>query len=366
MKKITCFGILVLFVFVLVSCSGLVTPPSIGDSVQGGPALPGATAGNAAREVYSYLASVWGKKTLAGQMDLAWVDGVDMAARVHGDTGKYPALMGYDFMDMAEGDNQEAEALAWHQAKGLLTFCWHWRDPGNAASYAKFYSSETSFRIPMTPQGTLDTGSAAFSAIKADLDLVASKLQWLQARGVPVLWRPLHEGAGGWFWWGGNRSDGLAPAVAYKALWVYMYDYLGKTKGLDNLLWVFNGQDAAWYPGDAFVDIIGEDVYSDATARDYGSQKARFDKARAYTGSGKMLALTENGPMPKPENMTADSARWLWFMTWNDKDQDPTNRTGKDEYFWSSSYYNDLSHRQFVYGHDLVITRDELPLSLFD
>lgn len=49
--------------------------------------------------IYTYLKSIWGQKTLSGQQDLTWKDSIDMAGRVFTDTGKYPAIMGYDFMN---------------------------------------------------------------------------------------------------------------------------------------------------------------------------------------------------------------------------------------------------------------------------
>ena len=53
-----------------------------------------------------------------------------------------------------------------------------------------------------------------------DIDAIAEQLKRLQDAGVPVLWRPLHEASGGWFWWGN------AGAEAYKELYVLLYDRL--------------------------------------------------------------------------------------------------------------------------------------------
>ena len=46
-----------------------------------------------------------------------------------------------------------------------------------------------------------------------------------------------------------------------------MFNYF-KTEGLDNLIWVWTteGNDADWYPGDQYVDIVGRDVYNKETA----------------------------------------------------------------------------------------------------
>ena len=39
------------------------------------------------RAQYAWLRATWGRQTIAGQQDLSWDDGVDMAQRVFADTG---------------------------------------------------------------------------------------------------------------------------------------------------------------------------------------------------------------------------------------------------------------------------------------
>ena len=116
------------------------------------------------------------------------------------------------------------------------------------------------FTIP-EQDGRLDTASAAGRRIDADIDRLAIELARLRAAGVTVLWRPLHEASGhegdGWFWWGRKRTDGVPNAQAYVLLYRHMFDRLVNAHGLHNLIWVWNGQDPAWYPGDDVVDIVG-------------------------------------------------------------------------------------------------------------
>ncbi|MDQ1725436.1 MAG: mannan endo,4-beta-mannosidase [Frankiaceae bacterium] len=110
---------------------------------------------------------------------------------------------------------------------------------------------------PQTPAGT---------RWKADLDRVADIVQQLADVGATVLFRPLHESNGHWFWWG--QSD---PAD-FRATWQGMFRYLTATRGLHNLLWVYSASrdygDALsdpirLYPGDDVVDIVGLDIYDD-------------------------------------------------------------------------------------------------------
>jgi len=104
----------------------------------------------------------------------------------------------------------------------------------------------------------------------AILDKVAEGLQELEDAGVSVIYRPLHEMNGEWFWWGAtsyNSSDQTRQQL-YVELYKDMFDYFTNTKALDNLIWVYSPdakRDAktAFYPGSAYVDIVGLDAYLD-------------------------------------------------------------------------------------------------------
>jgi len=347
------------------------------------PALSDPAATPRTRALYTWLQSIWGKQTLAGQQDLTWDDSVDMAARVHADTGKYPALMGYDFMNTgqtgaqgkpAQGLHQVEEAIAFAHRGGLVTFCWHWRDPallGTAdANRANFYVRDpdprknTGFTIPVK-DGRLDASSPAYGQLNAGIDLIAAELQRLQDAGVTVLWRPLHEASGregdGWFWWGRTRADGVAQSQAYVLLWRHMHARL-RERGLHNLIWVWNGQDKDWYPGDDVVDIVGWDVYDDTDNKTYKSQADVYLRLQAMPGTPKPVALSETSYIPDPDKMRADGAPWLWFTVWNDA-RAGAGVAAKDN-FWSGDYYNTARHKNKVYHHPNVITLDELPAFL--
>lgn len=330
------------------------------------------------RAIYTYLRNTWGHATLAGQADLTWDDRIDMAERVHADTGKYPALMGYDFMNygMTEpgisGQHQVEEAIAFARRGGLVTFHWHWRDPALLhtahVNQSQFYAGgddparRTGFTIPMAG-GALDHTSPAYTQLNDGIDLVAAQLKRLQDAGVTVLWRPLHEASGnngaGWFWWGRARTDGQSAAAAHIALWRHMVDRLVRVHGLHNLIWVWNGQDAGWYPGDDVVDIVGYDVYDTSDNKSYRSQAPIYNKTAAMTREPKPVALTETSYIPAPDAMAQDGARWLWFMVWNDG-AGPAGISHADN-FWTGEQYNTNLHKRQIYQHPEVITLDRLP-----
>jgi len=325
--------------------------------------------------LFNYLADQYGKNIISGQMDTAWTTNatMDMIARVYTDTGKYPALKGFDFIQLPygnEGKQQIDEAIEWWEGKnnnvkllsgkpdihGIVTFCWHWK----VGTELEFDTDKTSFRIPWK-DGKLDTQSAAFQTINRDLDKVAALLQLLKDKGIPVLWRPLHEAAGNyelgwgaWFWWG---ASGAAP---YKALWEYMYDYFTNTKGLNNLIWVWNGQHQSWFPNPATVDIVGFDIYHNDNPKDYSSQVTKFyETLNMVPARNRIVALAENGAIPDPDECIKDKAMWSWFMTWNDS-RNTNGETHKDN-FWTGEYHNTQAHKTKVYNHSAVITLDKLP-----
>ena len=137
-----------------------------------------------------------------------------------------------------------------------------------------------------------------------------------------------------------------------------MFDYLTNTRELDNLIWVWNGQSAAWFPRPDTVDIVGFDVY--APPRNYASQEAKFGETQVMPPErNRMVALTENGAIPDPDLCKADNAMWLWFLTWNDA-RYTSGETHRDN-FWTGEYHNTQAHKTHVFTHDLVITLDELP-----
>ncbi|MDR3020765.1 MAG: glycoside hydrolase family 26 protein [Treponema sp.] len=324
------------------------------------------------KRLFNYLTDQYGKSIISGQMDTSWTtnDIMDMITRVHTDTGKYPALKGFDFIQIHSnnrpslgGREQINEAIEWWEGKnngvsllpnrpnvhGIVTFCWHWR----TGLRDEFYTDRTSFRIPWRVGG-LNTESEDFKKIIEDLDKAALRLTTLRDLDIPVLWRPLHEASGGWFWWG---ASGPRP---YIALWEFMYDYFTYEKGLNNLIWVWNGQNKDWYPNPETVDIVGYDFYP-STVRNYASHIRVFTETQNMVPErNRMVALTENGAIPDPDECIKDGAMWSWFMTWNDGYNSQQGDTHKDN-FWTGEHHNTQAHKMKVYHHPAVITLDKLP-----
>ncbi len=308
-----------------------------------------------AKALYAYLLSMRGKGILSGQQ--ATMNAYELKA-VAAVTGSYPAVGGFDLIDYSPSrvergamSRDTGMALAHAKAGGIVSMCWHWNAPAllydkapDRLWWSGFYTKATLFRADEAME---EKAGKDYDLIVRDIDAIAVQLEKLEDAGVPVLWRPLHEASGGWFWWGASGSE------TYIELYRFMFDRLVNHHGLRNLIWVWNGQDADWYPGDDVVDIASEDVYADA--RDYSSQKAKWLNARGYPGAPKLIALSENGVVPDPALLVKDSAAWSWFCTWSGKfaiDEGTKRYSGEN---------TEAEALKRFYAHPYVITRDELP-----
>jgi mannan endo-1,4-beta-mannosidase len=122
---------------------------------------------------------------------------------------------------------------------------------------------------------------------------------------------------------------------------------------LNNLIWVWNGQDQDWYPGDEYCDIAGTDIY--AEKRSYSALPDQFMKTVNYSGGTKMATLSENAVMMDPDMMVRDNTYWLYFAVWyGDFIIDSTGQVGDT--------YTESTMVNKVYNSDAVITLDELPV----
>ena len=299
---------------------------SVAFSLSAKPVTPGAT--ESAVKLYSFLRENFGKKTISGIMtgDMESFNiGDDF--KTHADVqyvythgGKYPALVGVDFLfatgpkaseswytEVTEKGISIAKSL-W-KAGGIPAFTWHWKDPldvddafyiqgaDNGQGFTTF-DFATAFKEGTTEW---DTSSAAYKGIIADIDHIAEYFLDLQKEGVAGIFRPLHEAGGKWFWWSINTGEQFA------ALYRLVYNRMVKDKGVKNMIWVYNPEGSsvtAWDPGSEYYDVISIDIYNDDN--DHSSNASAFEKYKTATGAKKIVALSENGPIPDVGNMHTD------------------------------------------------------------
>lgn len=303
-------------------------------------------ANEATRKLYAYLRDeVWGKRVVAG-CQAEWNYNINDAERIREAGGKYPAVNVFDFQhfDQTWINYRTDLAKNWHDAGGIVSFMWHIHMPTNAfaehkSGWEAFYSGDEK-PCHISPAKASTEGTLENRIFRKKLDGVASLLLYYQSQGIPILWRPLHEGSGGWFWWG---AEG---AAAYKQLYIYMYNHF-RQAGIHNLLWVWTSEvgDDDWYPGDEYVDIIARDGYPQNNFS-HLSQSADF-KALRRAHPSKMVALTECNSVPSWENMQRDGALWLMVAPW-------CGGTALD-------YGNDAAFWKSFLSNEHVVSRDKMP-----
>ncbi len=274
-----------------------------------------------ARALLAFLASQYGKRTLTGQV------GDDDERFVRDASGRASAVRAGDFMDYSpsrreRGANpgRHTEAMiARAKAGAIVTMLWHWNAPSGLLDreetrpdgsrrdlrwYRGFYTEATTFDVA---RAMADPRSEERRLLLRDIDAIAAELKKFDRAKVPVLWRPLHEADGGWFWWG---AKGPEP---FRKLWRLLHERLTKTHGLHNLLWVLTTSDPAWYPGDDTVDLIGVDAYP---ADPGDALTGQWDELIRRLDGRKMLALTEFGGVPDLDRMHRLGVRWAYFVSW--------------------------------------------------
>jgi mannan endo-1,4-beta-mannosidase len=307
------------------------------------------------KRLMSFLVDCYGEYVISGQYADNGRYSKEIFAISNASNGNIPAMLGLDLIEYSpsrveNGSSSKAieYAIEYDSLGGIVTLSWHWNSPSKYLTtkepwWKGFYKEGTSIDLKKIMKGENKEG---YELLVSDIDAIAIQLKKLEDAGVPILFRPLHEASGGWFWWGASGAD------AYKELWYLLYDRLTNVHTINNLIWVWNGQHKDWYPGDNYVDIMGEDIYPGE--RVYTSQVGKFNNALLYTSSKKIIALTENGCLFDPDLAFRDDARWAWFATWSG--EFVVNSFGA-----LSEKYTEEDMIKKVYTHEKVLTLNELP-----
>mgnify|MGYP002622470943 CR=1 FL=1 len=302
-------------------------------------ALTNSKATTQAKALYQLFRDNYGVKMFSGAMGgVAWETGY--ADYINTTTGKYPAIVGFDYIHLASSPanwinyTDIAPVKSVWDNNGIVQIGWHWRVPATEADYTggdaskrEFYSEN--FAQPFDINAALTEGTWQNNCIKADIQKIAESLKLLQDANIPVIFRPLHEAAGdykwgAWFWWGTKGAE------LYKKLWVYLHDQLTETYGLNNLIWVYTAQASSagnlastseilnWYPGDNYVDMVGVDLYFDSADKNNGTYTnlEAYNRMMEAFGGKKMIMMSECGRLPNASTSLSAGDKWGYFMTW--------------------------------------------------
>ena len=294
-----------------------VSSPEVTGSLSGDPVdLVDADATDATRSLFAYLRDIRGEGMLFGhQHTTNYGESFDEADGVASDvlaaTGDHPAVFGFDTL-IIEGrerpgrlDNtREENALILgdkireaHDLGGISTLSVHME---NFVTGGDFYDTSGDTLRAVLPGGSHHQDLVEY------LDLIALAADGAVTEDgthIPVVFRPWHENAGSWFWWGAA----FGTPGEYQELFRFTVEYLRDVKDVHNFLYAFSpgggfGGDAdtylRTYPGDDFIDLLGVDTYDSTGASEAGLTAITQDLgmiANLADERGKISAFTEFG-----------------------------------------------------------------------
>ena len=336
-----------------------------GIHVQVSPTLVNPHATTETQQLYAKLLGLYGKKALSGTVaNVDW--NIREAVNVHDWTRRWPVINVFDFINIHASKDVNKEGWLdysdmtpvdnWHKAGGVVGMMWHWQVKANNGTNMTCSPGEKPGETSFNPSKVYVEGTAENKQAIRDVDQVAGYLMTMQKKGIPIIWRPLHEaagntyefeGGGAWFWWGAKGPE------VYKQLWRWMYDQLVNRHKLNNLIWVWNSQmgDHDWYPGDDVVDIVGRDNYA---ALMYPLMKEFNQLQEEYPTKMITLAECDNGDevhISLWSKIWAQGSRWSWFMTWYDYDYN--DGKSEEHRFAGKEWWTD------AFQSGVVVDRDE-------
>ncbi|MDQ8184152.1 glycosyl hydrolase [Pelagicoccus sp. SDUM812002] len=259
--------------------------------------------------------------------------------------GDHPGVHGSDFLYMIdrpwEEDFHIAAAKRAYVNGAIVTFDYHW-----AGKYGGNYQSQTDDNkiLDYVVRNDDSRGDVTwfYQSLDRILGIINNDLQ------IPIVFRPFHEMDGNWFWWGRQMQGG---AETYRQAYQLLVEYLSERT--DYLLFCWSPDVALsdfeqFYPGDAYVDIVGRDIYNVTdSGRPLGKLTEMIDFAEAH---GKVAVLSETGYAGNGSFETNDPDWWTthilhpiaadenagkiaWVLTWINAP-------------WASPYIPDLDSPQ--------------------
>lgn len=310
-----------------------------------------------------YLSDMYGARIITAQ-NVTPGTNAEIDA-VYNETGRYPAMRCGDLMysslyageDHGDKAVKEVElALEWGRSGGIVSMGWHWYAPQEDTDFYKLGTTfdldkaVTESSISQLSIGEIEgmcegelLSEECVSLVK-DIDAIAEQLKRFSSEYLTVVWQPLPDGDTELYWWGGDPDS-------YKWLWRLMFDRLNDYHEINNLIWVWNGSNADYYPGDNYCDIIGQGMFTSSNTSNAG----RFAALAGISPEGaKPVAMTSCDRWPLPDYMYRDNAMWLWAAP----------ASGDYSIHGDGSYsetYTNWQTLNNIYNSLICATKDELP-----
>ncbi len=228
------------------------------------------------------------------------------------ETGNYPGVIGLDQVSINQGNYTDEQkdiyfdhVLEYVRRGGIITLSIHITNPRDeSAGYRGTLGFEDAWEEILTK------GSPLNLSLHTYLEDVRQTLQRMEDRGIPVLFRPLHEMNISSFWWCVNQNVNGEKRVLDSSyiirLWKYYYEFFENECDLDNLVWVYGPnytnntastgtQHVMYaYPGDEYVEMVGCDWYT--ITSDYREIDGAGKSFSSLMKTGYPVAITEFDP----------------------------------------------------------------------
>jgi mannan endo-1,4-beta-mannosidase len=267
----------------------------------------------------NFFSDNYGKKIITGQ----YVSSNKNAELdiIKAKTSQYPAIRFGDMMQYTYNEDcgEVESALDFAMGGGgIVGEMWYWLAPnGTSTTYADganfnirnaVTSIDLSEKSPEEIEKLYTEKKITEESylILQDIDKISEELKLFRDNKVPVLWRPLHEAGGGWFWWGQDKTG-------YLWIWDLMYNRMTNYHNLNNLIWVWSGQSLDYLVPENQYDIASLDIYL-RNESEFSSRSYQFK----WLGSiqNKLVGISECGDIPSIDAMFRDETVWSFFGLW--------------------------------------------------
>jgi hypothetical protein len=203
-----------------------------------------------AAALLAYLNSLTGQHVIVGQHTSYWDSNpMDVVQGTVSQTGKTPAILGTTTGMVGSTENGVSLSNSFLAQGGIPLVSWWPADPITGQYGESSPMSSSNFA------SLIVSGSSGYVAWHKMLDAQIAQLKQING---PVIYRPMMEMEGSDSWWKGQSQ------ATYIQLWQQMHDYF-VANGVTNVLWHWcpdaNTNGMTYYPGDAYVDIVGGDLY---------------------------------------------------------------------------------------------------------
>ena len=226
--------------------------------------------------------------------------------------GHEPAILGLElgYPGHFQGyDDLIVEHAIEHSRRGgIVTLTWHAPNPLKDCALGQDYKcsldrmNDEEFNRMVTP------GTREYARWLEDIAGLALVLKRLEQAEVVVLFRPLHEMNGGWFWWGKRQG--------FPQLWDTLFDRLKGGYNLTNLIrvWAANGEASdgdIYFPTSYLPEVVGTDLYR---TNQGGPKYENGYRNVAKLSPGTLFSFAEVGHVPPASIM--QEAKPAWVLVW--------------------------------------------------